>query len=307
MKSENDNIKLPTKQNTQDTIFNKYLTDIEEFPQYITNYTDITRRAHTKILSPAYQNLNLDSVFIRANGELINIEHHTTLTKEKMARDNEYFNTLFSATLHSVEQFIMYTGKLPIDKSLYLNYRDSYSPNFFITQKIIGEVRLNNLRYKVENNKKITPFDIIDLIWMPTFQICADENLIMELAEIYSKIEIPYKTSQTIKTCLGLWAGKYVKSNENIKKILEKLNMSAIIQRPFEEEFRDAVIEGKLERAEEKGKKIGKEIGKKIGKEKEREKIIEKLLKIHTEKEISEITETPIKTVQKIKKKIEEK
>lgn len=34
--------------------------------------------------------------------------------------------------------------------------------------------------------------------------------------------------------------------------------MSAIIQRPFEEEFRDAVIEGKLERAEEKGKKSEK-------------------------------------------------
>lgn len=65
----------------------------------------------------------------------------------------------------------MYTGNLPVNKALYLNYKDTYSPNFFITKHIDGKIRLNNLKYKIENNEEITSYDIIDLIWIPTFQI----------------------------------------------------------------------------------------------------------------------------------------
>ena len=164
-------IKLPNKHNTEDSIFNQCVMGIPEFPQYITSYEDIKNKAHTKMLSEAYKNLNMDLVFERKNGALINIEHHSSLTKEKLARDQEYITTLYSATLKYVEQFIMYTGNLPVNKALYLNYKDTYSPNFFITKHIDGKIRLNNLKYKIENNEEITSYDVIDLIWIPTFRI----------------------------------------------------------------------------------------------------------------------------------------
>ena len=198
-------IKLPNKHNTEDSIFNQCVMGIPEFPQYITSYEDIKNKAHTKMLSEAYKNLNMDLVFERKNGALINIEHHSSLTKEKLARNQEYITTLYSATLKYVEQFIMYTGNLPVNKALYLNYKDTYSPNFFITKHIDGKIRLNNLKYKIENNEEITSYDVIDLIWIPTFRIDINkEDLIVELSLIYDKLIIPYPLSQVARKCLIL-------------------------------------------------------------------------------------------------------
>lgn len=95
----------------------------------------------------------MDSVYERKDGSLVNIEHHSTLNEEKLARDLDYITTLHRATLKDVEPFIMYTGKLPVKKTVYLNYKDAFTPNFFITKFQNGETNLNNLKYKnVKNN-----------------------------------------------------------------------------------------------------------------------------------------------------------
>ena len=284
---------LPKKHNTEDTIFNHCVTDIPEFPQYITPYKDIKRRAHTKILSKSYQNLNLDSVFELYVNRLINIEHHSSLTKAILARDCEYLTTLYCATLKSTEQFIMYTEELPIPLTVNLNYRNIYSPNFFITKEIDGQIRLNNLKYKLENNIEITPFDVIDLIWMPTFSMEINkEDLIVEMSVIYSKILLPDQLSHVAKNCITLWAGKYVEDSEKRKIIVEKLKMSAIHIRPLEEELRDAIIDGEIMRAEERGKELGKELGK--------ERIIKTLLEKYSPQEISEMINIDADTIEKI-------
>jgi hypothetical protein len=69
--------------------------------------------------------------------------------------------------------------------------------------------------------------------------------------------------------------------------------MSAIHIRPLEEELRDAIIDGEIMRAEERGEKIGEKRGE--------EKIINKLLKKYDAKEISEMIETDITKIEKIK------
>ena len=294
-------IKLPNKHNTEDSIFNQCVMGIPEFPQYITSYEDIKNKAHTKMLSEAYKNLNMDLVFERKNGALINIEHHSSLTKEKLARDQEYITTLYSATLKYVEQFIMYTGNLPVNKALYLNYKDTYSPNFFITKHIDGKIRLNNLKYKIENNEEITSYDVIDLIWIPTFRIDINkEDLIVVI--------ISYSLSQDARKCLILWAGKYLKNSKKIKKVAEKLKMSITDMKPFEEQIRDAIIDGEITRAEEigieKGKEIGMEKGKEIGIEEGEKNIIKKMLKKYNAEEVSKITEIDIKQINEIKMKL---
>ena len=47
--------------------------------------------------------------------------------------------------------------------------------------------------------------------------------------------------------------------------------MSITDMKPFEEQIRDAIIDGEITRAEEKGEKIGIEKGKEIGIEKGKE------------------------------------
>ncbi len=164
-----------------------------------------------------------------------------------------------------------------------------------------GEIRLNNLKYKIENNKQITSFDVIDLIWMPTFRInMTKEDLIVELSLIYDKLLISYPLSRVARKCLILWAGKYLKNPEKIKIVARKLKMSAINMKPFEEQLRDAIIDGELTRAEERGKEIGIE----KGIEKGEENIIKRMLKKYNVEEVSKMTEIDIKQIKAIKTKL---
>ena len=99
---------------------------------------------------------------------------------------------------------------------------------------------------------------------------------------------------------------------KKIKIITEKLKMSPIQMKPFEEQIRDAIIDGEITRAEEKGEKIGIEKGKKIGIEKGKEigikegekNIIKKMLKKYNAEEVSKITEIDIKQINEIKMKL---
>ena len=163
------------------------------------------------------------------------------------------------------------------------------------------------------------------MIWIPTFRIDINkEDLIVELSLIYDELIIPYSLSQVARKCLILWAGKYLKNSKKIKKVAEKLKMSITDMKPFEEQIRDAIIDGEITRAEEigmeKGKEIGMEKGKEIGIEKGKEigmkkgkeigieegekNIIKKMLKKYNAEEVSKITEIDIKQINEIKMKL---
>ena len=139
------------------------------------------------------------------------------------------------------------------------------------------------------------------MIWIPTFRIDINkEDLIVELSLIYDKLIIPYPLSQVARKCLILWAGKYLKNSKKIKKVAEKLKMSITDMKPFEEQIRDAIIDGEITRAEE----IGIEKGKEIGIEEGEKNIIKKMLKKYNAEEVSKITEIDIKQINEIKMKL---
>ena len=306
MKDEKNKANWPTKYDTEDTIYNECVISIKEFPEYITNYKDIEHWGHTKVVSKAFQNLRMDSVYERSDGSLINIEHHSSLNEIKLARNLDYITTLHRATLKDVEPFIMYTGKLPVKKTLYLNYKDAFTPNFFITKFQNGETSLNNLKYKLENDKKISPFDVLDLIWLPSFDIEINkENLVVELSKIYDELEISNSLSEVAQSCLILWASKYVKKQANIDIVEEKLHMSITQKRSMEEKIRNARIDGMLTRAEERGEENGIKIGEKNGARKKEEEMIKTLLKTQDAKKVAEMLECDIEKIREIENNTE--
>ncbi len=115
-----------------------------------------------------------------------------------------------------------------------------------------------------------------------------------------------------------------MKNPKKIKIVMEKLKMSEIHLKPFEEQLRDAIIDGELTRAEKRGKEIGieegiekgkeigimegKEIGiekgLKIGIEEGEENIIKRMLKKYNVEEVSKMTEIDIKQIKDIKMKL---
>lgn len=57
------------------------MSEIEEFPAYITQLDDIVGKYDSRYISKSYKNLNLDSVRQRKNENLINIEHHSSIVR----------------------------------------------------------------------------------------------------------------------------------------------------------------------------------------------------------------------------------
>lgn len=164
---KNKNIRIPVRLDVEDEIFIICMSEIDEFPIYITKISDIHNKYDSRVISSSFENLNLDSVRERANGDLINIEHHSSINDELMRRDYGYCVNLHKASKKQVNPFIFYTGELPVEKVHHLNDLMFFSPIWFITQEINGNALLNNLKYKAFNQEEWNVYDILDFIWLP--------------------------------------------------------------------------------------------------------------------------------------------
>jgi len=81
-----------------------------------------------------------------------------------MRRNYQYSVILHSNSGEYVHPFIFYTGALPVEKVDYLNDVMIFNPNWFITGEVDGNIRLNNILYKINENIKLNVFDCFDLI-----------------------------------------------------------------------------------------------------------------------------------------------
>ncbi len=322
---------LPDVWACEDTIFNICMDEIDEFLQYLTNINDIEGRFPKKHLSEAYKNLEVDFVRKRKDGSLVNIEHHSYITKSLLARDFEYLTLLHSASNRVVRPYIFNTGRIPNFTVEYANPTSFYNPIWINTQEIELSVKLNNIKHKISNQEQLNVFDVCDLIWVPKFRSDdAMEDIIVDLVEIYNDIIVDERLLGIFRKCLMLWAGKFVKSDENIKKVIGGLNMSAMETDEMVRKVMKTIrIEGELFRSHENGLKEGLKEGKEIGLEEGKEighangleegkeighasgleegrsdterKFILKLLEKHTPREISRDYDVPLERVMEIK------
>ncbi len=297
MEKKEKNKYFPIRRDAEDEIFIICMSKLKEFPQHITRLNDIIGKYDSRYVSKTYKNLNLDSVLEREDKSLLNIEHHTTINSDLMRRDHEYCITIHAASKRYVKPFIYYTGELPIKKVEYVNNTMFFNPTWIETRKIDGNIRLNNLKYKIEKQEPSTVHDIIDLIWLPKYNIDSNiKDTIVLCVELWKDIAADDWLLNTAKECLKLWVGRYIEDEKQLLKIAGELNMSALELRQFEEQLADVIYANRLDQAEKKGI----EKGEKIGIEKGEKKIILKLLEKNTAEEISESYNIPLEKIQKI-------
>lgn len=288
---------FPSRHDAEDEIFIICMSQIKEFPAHITQLNDIIGKYDSRYISKSYKNLNLDSVLEREDKSLINIEHHTTINSDLMRRDYEYCISVHAASKKYVKPFIFYTGNLPINEIEYANDTMFFNPTWIKTQQENGNIKLNNLKYKIEKQEPSNNHDIIDLIWLPKYHLNLNmEEKVLLCVELWKKINANEQQLNISKRCIKLWAGRYLKNKKLLKKAARGLNMSAIELRPFEEQLADVIYTNRLEQAEEKGIKKGI----KKGMEKGEENIIRKLLEKNNPQEISTQLNIPLKKILKI-------
>ncbi len=285
---------------------------IEEFPRHITKYDDIKEKYSNKYVSENFKDMNMDMVVKRENGNLINIEHHSSINSNALRRNYDYCVNLFSITKKQIEPFIFYTGELPIKSVIYLNDIMFFYPTWIMTKKIEGQILLNNINYKIKNHEKINVYDILDLVWLPKCRIDIEINdLMFKLIEIYETISAEEYLLNVLKDCLALWAMKLINDKKVLKQFLGRLNMQNIKLESIDEMLKKAYIQNRInyaeEKAMEKGEQIGMEKGEQIGIKKGEQKGMKKLEKaiillLETTKpeKISEKLKIPIETIQEI-------
>jgi len=270
MNNDSSEVHIPFKNDTEDKIFSICDVEIEEFTEYITHIKGIQEVLHKRYLSHDYSDLNIDHAYLLENGEIIHIEHHTHITPNLMRRNFQYETALHAATKKLIHPFIFNTGPVPDFSIEYASPTSFYNPTWVNTQQFEQSVKLNNIRYKIENNHKVNVFDVIDIIWMPKYRSNQQtENIIMELIRIYKNIIIDEKLHETLRKCLVLWSGKLLTKENNIKKAIRGLKMSKKEINEIESDIVIARIDGMICRAEqagmEKGIKEGIEKGIKEG------------------------------------------
>ena len=284
---------FPIRRDAEDEIFIICMSELKEFPEYITKLDDIIGKCDSRYISKAYKNLNLDSVRQISDESLINIEHHSNINSDLMRRDYEYCITVHSASKRYVKPFIFYTGELPIKEVEYVNNTMFYNPQWIKTRKIDGNIRLNNIKYKIEKQEPSTVHDIIDLIWLPKYQIdLTIEDTVLLCIELWKEMIADEWLLNIAKKCLKLWVGRYIEDEKQLKKAAGGLIMSALELRPFEEQLANVIYANRLEQAEKKGEEKGFKKGE--------ENIILKLLEKGTPKEISAKYDIPLKKIEKI-------
>ena len=99
---------------------------------------------------------------------------------------------------------------------------NKYTPiRIIFLKKYPGDQRLKNVKIKIENNKKLTAFDILDLIFIPFLNTTKNsEEIVKEICGYVSKIT-KITTKQTKILTWGLWLTTeiFIKNPETLEKV----------------------------------------------------------------------------------------
>ena len=197
---------LPNKNNTEDIIFNLCQVESDEFVEFVTKIKDIEGPFHSRFLSDNYKDLQLDNVSLRANGDLVHIEHHSVMNDYLFGRDFQYLTSLSLASGRLIHPFIFNIGEIPKNTIKFVSPTSFYNPVWVNTQEIEESVTLNNIKYKIHNNDEINVFDVLDLIWVPKYRSDREiEDIIVELVDIYNQIIVDEELGDFLRTSLVLW------------------------------------------------------------------------------------------------------
>ena len=128
---------------------------------------------------------------------------------------------------------------------------NKYTPiRIIFLKKYPRDQRLKNVKIKIENNKKLTAFDILDLIFIPFLNTTKNsEEIVKEICGYVSKIT-KITTKQTKILTWGLWLTTeiFIKNPETLEKVI---TMSTLKGQSINEKLHNREIELRQEGKQE--------------------------------------------------------
>ena len=278
--------------NTENTIFKICVQDIPETGEYMAAHKDIVGKCPTNLVSGKNKNHELDSAYIRSNGSIENIEHHSSINNTLIKRNMEYAVSLHRDTNRFVYPNIFYTGDGRISEVEYLNEKTPLHINVKYSKDIDSGIVLNNIKCKNFNNELINNNELLDFIWLPksSFNI-STEDMVVEMINTSRNMRVFQNNYFTLKQILYLWADKYIVS-ENLENYKKVVNMSSMELPSFEE----TAFQSKMARMRRIGFKDGQKEGFKDG----QKDLVENLLKHYDALKVSRITGLDLSFVKEV-------
>ena len=220
--------------------------------------TKIKKVYSTELITPNFKGLLMDFVYEMVDDSYIHYEHYSgNLTHGNLTHTGRYDMELHEETGKPINTIIISTGNPnKSETECWIGKVNKYTPiRIIFLKKYPGDQRLKNVKIKIENNKKLTTFDILDLIFIPFLNTTKNsEEIVKEICGYVSKIT-KITTKQTKILTWGLWLTTeiFIKNPETLEKVR---TMSILKGQSINEKLHNREIELRQE-----GIKEGKQEG----------------------------------------------
>ena len=233
--------------------------------------TKIKRIYPTDMITPNFKELLMDFVYEMEDGSYTHYEHYSgNLTHGNLIHTGRYDIELHEETGKLINTIIISTGNP--DKSeieAWIGKVNKYTPiRIIFLKKYPGDQRLKNVKIKIENNEKLTHFDILDLILIPFLNTTkSSEEIVKEICSYVGKIT-KISAEQIKMLTWGLWLTTeiFIKNPKTLEKVrsMSKLKGESINEKLHnrETELREEGREEGRKEGIKKGIKEGREEGK---------------------------------------------
>ena len=238
----------------------------------------IKSKSSTEIITPTFKNLFMDFAYEMEDGTILHYEHYSTnLTDKKLTHTGRYDFEKHEETGKQINTIIVSTGdpKKSISE-LWLGVLTNFKPYRVIFLKDYdGGERLKKIKKKIKNNKKLTFFEIIDLVLMAFFtNEKAPEEIVEEVCYLTTQLtNATSKERNLLRWGLTLVSNKFITNPVKLKQIKEVIKMEnetiyESLHRHFEDEKQEKRQEGLqegLQEGRQKGRQEGLQEGRQEG------------------------------------------
>lgn len=215
--------------------------------------TKIKKVYSTELITPNFKGLLMDFVYEMVDDSYIHYEHYIgNLTHGNLTHTGHYDMELHEETGKPINTIIISTGNPnKSETECWIGKVNKYTPiRIIFLKKYPGDQRLKNVKIKIENNKKLTAFDILDLIFIPFLNTTKNsEEIVKEICGYVSKIT-KITTKQTKILTWGLWLTTeiFIKNPETLEKMR---TMSTLKGQSINEKLHNREIELRQEGKQE--------------------------------------------------------
>ena len=270
----------------EDRFFKYYWEKLpKEFHRYIGEPGEYKKKYPTEIVTIDNENFIMDQLYERDDGVLNNVESQSSPTyKKELLKFNEYQKYSSISHKKAVNTIILYTGNPNHGMyELWISETNLLKPKYLIFKEMDGDVKLNNLKYKIRNNFSLDIVEAQDLVLIPMMKTDHDkEELVKELCHLMTKDKtIDEKLKFNLKRLEVFIINMFVrkeKRNELLKVIdmnikldnlEEDLNNweTEILNKGKQEGKIEGIIEGKIEWKQETLEEMAKKLKGKISDE----------------------------------------